>query len=68
VGDLTYAQATYESARGTIASRWERAGKRIILKVTIPPGVSATVELPRTTLSLRTVQAGEHEFDAELTD
>src|SRR5262249_6169117 len=33
VGDLTFAQASYESIRGKVASRWERAGKQVKLSV-----------------------------------
>ena len=36
VGDLTWAEASYDSVRGPIASRWERAGGGFTLEVTIP--------------------------------
>ena len=68
VGDLTQARASYESIRGLIASEWQRSGKGVNLKVTIPPDVTAEVEIPGTTLTRRAVGAGEHEFDAVLVD
>jgi hypothetical protein len=68
VGDLTHVQASYESPRGRIASEWRCSGKRVNLKVTIPPNVTAHVEIPATTLTPRAVTAGEHEFDAVLGD
>ncbi len=43
---LTYSKATYESVYGTIASGWERAGNKIIVKVIIPANTTATVKLP----------------------
>jgi len=46
VGDVTWAKASYESARGQIASSWKREGDRFTLDVTIPPGTTATVYLP----------------------
>ncbi|MEV3923931.1 family 78 glycoside hydrolase catalytic domain [Actinomadura coerulea] len=46
VGDVTYAAATYETPRGRAASSWRRAGKRLRLDVTVPPGTRARVEYP----------------------
>jgi len=46
VGDLKWAQATYDSLRGPIAVRWERDGNRFKLNVTIPANVTATVFMP----------------------
>ncbi|WP_431901100.1 family 78 glycoside hydrolase catalytic domain [Nonomuraea sp. bgisy101] len=45
-GDLSWARASYESARGRIAVSWERADEDFRLSVTVPPGASATVHLP----------------------
>jgi hypothetical protein len=46
VGDLTWAEGTYESVRGPIAVRWERDGGAFTLKVTIPANTTATVYVP----------------------
>jgi hypothetical protein len=46
VGDLTWAGADYDSVRGRISSWWKRDGGRFTLDVSIPPGCTATVELP----------------------
>ena len=45
-GDLTVAEGRTESPYGTIRSRWERDGDRLMLEVTIPPNSQATVHLP----------------------
>ena len=46
VGDLTWAEAAYESIRGPIRVRWEREAGRFILQVSIPPNAQATVHVP----------------------
>jgi len=46
VGDLTFAKATYQSLRGTIASSWRKEANRLTLKIRIPPGSTATVFVP----------------------
>jgi len=46
VGDLTWVEASYDSVRGPIAVRWERAGGRFALRVAIPADTTATVFLP----------------------
>jgi hypothetical protein len=46
VGDITSAQASYQSIRGTISSAWRRDGAKITLEVSIPPGADATVYVP----------------------
>jgi alpha-L-rhamnosidase len=45
-GDLTFAEGLTESPYGTICSRWERSGERLMLDVTIPPNSQATIHLP----------------------
>jgi alpha-L-rhamnosidase len=44
--DLSWARASYESARGTIAVHWVRTSRGLRLDVQVPPGASATVHLP----------------------
>jgi alpha-L-rhamnosidase len=46
VDGLAWADATYESIRGPVSSRWERQGDRFTLKVAIPANTSATVWVP----------------------
>jgi hypothetical protein len=46
VGDLTWAQASYDSAHGKISVRWERTGRSFRLKASIPANTTATVYLP----------------------
>ncbi|GHF66191.1 alpha-L-rhamnosidase [Amycolatopsis bartoniae] len=45
-GPLTWAEAEYESPRGTIRSSWRCVNERFTLEATVPPGVSARVVLP----------------------
>lgn len=57
VGDLTWVRAQYASARGKIASHWQRDGGRFTLKISIPPNTTATVFLPA--MSVEDVTAGQ---------
>ncbi|MGW0480629.1 glycoside hydrolase family 78 protein [Nonomuraea sp. NPDC003214] len=59
-GDLTWARAAYESARGRIAVSWERRDGAFQLAVTVPPGATATVHLPDG--QTRQVSSGDHHF------
>jgi alpha-L-rhamnosidase len=43
---LNYANATFESPYGIVASGWERKDGKIIVRVTIPANTKATVILP----------------------
>jgi alpha-L-rhamnosidase len=42
-GDLTWAQGTYESVRGTIASDWKKEGNNFILNISVPANATAEV-------------------------
>jgi alpha-L-rhamnosidase len=47
VGDLTHADAWYDTPRGRVRSAWRRpAGGGLTLDVTVPPGPPARVEVP----------------------
>ena len=46
VGDLTYANATYQSLYGLIASEWKKENDLFKLTVTVPVNTSATIYLP----------------------
>jgi len=52
VGDLTWAEASYDSVHGTIQCRWERSGNSLSLKVTIPPNTSAIIRIPNSSPDL----------------
>ena len=45
-GDLTFAKAAHETPRGRIAVEWQRKDETMTLRVVVPPGTTATVELP----------------------
>lgn len=51
--------ASFESPRGLIESGWIRTGEMFTITVTVPPGSTATVFLPKST---QAVGAGTHEF------
>jgi alpha-L-rhamnosidase len=53
---LTYARASYDSIRGTIAVRWERIGEALVMDVTIPASSSATVSVPNISAGSVTIQ------------
>ena len=46
VGELTWAEASYDSLRGEITCRWDRDGDKFKLRFTIPANSTATVYLP----------------------
>ncbi|MDZ4659566.1 MAG: glycoside hydrolase family 78 protein [Bythopirellula sp.] len=46
VGDLTWAEATYDSLRSRITCRWDRDGDKFKLRFVIPANSTATVFLP----------------------
>jgi len=46
VGDVTWAEASYDSIRGNIRSRWERHDGKFTLKISIPTNTTAMVYVP----------------------
>jgi len=67
VGELTSVRAKYRSIHGEIASEWRIANGTFRLKVTVPPGTTATVTVPgeepvRTTA--RPSARGDRDFEA----
>jgi len=46
VGDLEWAEATYNSVRGPISVRWERDNDRFKLSATVPANTTAKIYLP----------------------
>src|SRR6476661_7418728 len=60
-GGLTWAKAAFESRHGTVATHWSLDDDgRLSLRVTVPEGVEARVQLPDGTRA--EVGAGEHAF------
>jgi alpha-L-rhamnosidase len=47
-GDLTHAEASFDSIHGKISTKWKQEGGQFSLDVTIPANTTATVELPTT--------------------
>ena len=59
VGDLTFVNASYDSARGFIRSEWKVEDGKFIWNVTIPANTTATVSVPTSnadSLSMRTTR------------
>jgi alpha-L-rhamnosidase len=46
IKELRWVHSSYDSVRGRIVSRWERAGRRLKLEVQIPANAAASVYLP----------------------
>ena len=60
VSDLDWAKAEYKSVRGLVKSHWKRIGEKVELTVTIPTGVTATLQVGDTP---RELEAGTHRFN-----
>lgn len=45
-GSMTRAEASYDSVRGRVSSRWRRGDGTFVLDVEVPPGAVAEVHLP----------------------
>lgn len=54
---LTFAESHYDTVCGRVALRWERKGDGVELTVTVPEGITGTLQLP----------AGWHFADSKLT-
>ena len=59
-GHLSFARGYYDSPHGRIESSWERVGKKIIFRFTVPSGITATLILPGA--PPRPLPAGRHQF------
>ena len=64
-GGLQWAEASYQSVHGKIASRWEMAEGHFTLNVDIPKGVEAQIILPDG--KTYAVNAGKHWFETNWT-
>ncbi|MDR9366943.1 MAG: family 78 glycoside hydrolase catalytic domain [Balneolaceae bacterium] len=45
--DVDWAEATLETVRGTVSSRWEKTDDGLILNVTLPPNTTGKVSIPK---------------------
>lgn len=54
VGDITHAEASFQSPYGEIRSAWKRTGSDFELKVTVPPNTMAEIYLPGATKAVKT--------------
>ena len=61
-GGLTSASATHDSPYGRIRVAWRRDGAALHVDLTLPPGVTALVELPADSFAPVEVGSGRHEF------
>lgn len=57
-GTLSYAEGVYHGLYGQVRSRWERAGEKTLVTVTVPANCTAELRLPNGTV--RTVQSGTY--------
>ncbi|HEY8231359.1 MAG TPA: family 78 glycoside hydrolase catalytic domain [Vicinamibacteria bacterium] len=57
--------ASYESVRGTVATRWRRTASGLELEVTVPPGATGRVYVPASGPSRITESAGGTRIAAE---
>jgi len=65
---LTWAEGSYQSAYGTIKSRWEIKKHRLHLRVTIPKGTTATIYLPSRVpgdMATKNVTAGNYHYSIQ---
>ncbi len=67
-GGLTHARAEHDTPYGRAAVGWQRTGGRLDLTVTVPPGTTATVQLPAPSFKPVEVGSGEHTFTCEFRD
>ncbi len=66
---LDWAEAELQTVRGRVASRWERDGESVRLRVTVPAGATATVQWPgESASSPRRLECGTHDLKRPLLD
>lgn len=59
--DINYVNVSYNTPQGVVKSSWNRRGKKIIYKVTVPPNSTATLFLPEEEPA--NLQAGTFTFE-----
>lgn len=60
VGDVTHANATYESVKGSAAASWSRSGHSLTYTVQVPVGATGRVCLPGSEVELDGVAVQNH--------
>jgi alpha-L-rhamnosidase len=50
-GGLTHAKARHESLYGPVESGWRLDGQKMVVKVEVPPNITATISLPKAKLA-----------------
>jgi alpha-L-rhamnosidase len=63
-GGLTYAEASLEMNGGVARVRWERDGERFSIRVDVPDGHDAVIEMPDGS-ARRRAEAGSHTFECQ---
>ena len=61
-GGLTHASAAHETPYGRAEVAWTRDGSELTVQVIVPPGTSASVQLPETGWPEQEVGSGAHSF------
>jgi len=64
-GGLTHASATHLTPYGEAAVAWTRSGRRFNVVVTVPPGTTASVQLPDPSSDPTEVGSGTHTFSCD---
>jgi alpha-L-rhamnosidase len=67
-GGLTWAEASYESVRGRIATRWELVDGELRLDVEVPPTATAAVHVPKAggEETIHRVGSGRYRFRSQM--
>lgn len=63
VGDLSWVKANHETLYGNIAVEWKRENGTFYLSIDVPVNTSATVILPDSRNTKKTVGSGKHSFE-----
>ncbi len=61
-GSLTWAEASLETAQGTVKIRWDKVPEGLKLDLTVPEGSHATLEPPEGFGPARSLKAGHHQI------
>ncbi len=61
-GGLTHASAAHQTPYGRAAVAWTRERDRLRVEVVVPPGTSATVDLPAADWLPQSIGSGRHTF------
>ncbi|MDX1636857.1 MAG: family 78 glycoside hydrolase catalytic domain [Balneolaceae bacterium] len=63
-GQMTHAEGTLETVRGTVSSSWKKEGEEFNLNVTIPANTTATISVPKLEIdNVRVAESGSVVWD-----